>query len=87
MEVGNMLIYPHYSISFTFNHFIDYVRAYQAQVYHAVMIRLSTKQYYLFVYIFWSSRRGCRQVDHRYVIDFSKHINSETTNALEYCCA
>ena len=85
-----MLIYPHYP-----NHFIDCVCAYQAQSYHAVMIRLPTMQYYLFIciyllliylYIFYGVlEEAVAKVYHRYAIDFSKHINSEIVNALECC--
>ena len=56
--------------------------------YHAVIIMLPNKQY---LYIFWSSRlEECvAKSDHRYAIDFSKHIhvNSKNTNVLECCCA
>ena len=46
---------------------------------------LTTKKYYLFVY--WFSKSVSPKVITEYVIDISKHINSENTNALEYCCA
>ena len=50
---------------------------------HAVIIRLLTKQYYLFVYFLEFSKR----VSPKLITQIFQNINSENTNALKWCCA
>ncbi len=69
-------------VSFTFNHFVDYVPPCVCLLspYHAVIIKLQNKQYNLFVYFLELSKRVSPKAITDTLSIFEKHINSENMN-------
>ncbi len=86
MEIAHMLIYPMSPLQcllhnvILFHLHLTFSSCMLTRPYHAVIIRLPTKQYYLFVYFLEFSKRVSPKVITD-AIDFSKNINSENMNA------
>ena len=73
--------------SITSNHFIDYMCF--PSPYHAAIIKLQNKQYYLFIYFLELSKSVSPKVitDTLSIFQNIIHVNSENMNVLECCWA